>query len=72
MSVSELNKKVQNGEIVLHHAALNRGYISRKSEGTVVDYKGYFGKGFKVFLPNWDSTRYCVVAYYIYAQNEQH
>jgi len=51
------------------HTSLARGYVSRKNGGKsiVVEYHGRFGRGFKVFTPNWDSTRYCYVTYYVEA-----
>lgn len=49
----------------LHHVALTKGYVSRKSEGAVVAYDGKFGKGVKVLRPNYKSTRYCIVEYWI-------
>lgn len=49
----------------LHHTALARGYISRKIEGTVESYDGVFGKGFKVMKPNFKSSRYVIVEYWV-------
>ena len=50
------------------HTSLSRGYVSRKNrEGEMVKYQGRFGKGYKVFTPNFESTRYCYVTYYIEA-----
>lgn len=52
----------------LSHTSLARGYVSRKNtDGIVEEYEGRFGKGYKVFTPNWDSTRYCYVTYYVEA-----
>jgi len=48
------------------HTSLKRGYVSRKNpEGLKVPYNGRFGKGIKILNPNWGSTRYCFVAYYL-------
>lgn len=51
----------------LHHTALCRGYVSRKSnaEPVIEEYSGRFGRGYKVYSPNWRSTEYCYVSYYI-------
>lgn len=49
----------------LHHAALHRGYVSRKIAGYASEYKGRFGEGIIVYRPNFNSTRYCIVEYYI-------
>lgn len=49
-----------------HHTALFRGYVSRKNAGGIVEkYSGKFGKGYKVLRPNWNSTRYSKVDYFI-------
>jgi hypothetical protein len=66
MNVQELNQKIENGEVKLHHTALARGYVSRKTDGHVNDYSGYFGKGYAHYKPNFESTRYCYVTYYIF------
>lgn len=51
----------------LHHSALARGYVSRKTEGVVEQYEGRFGKGVKVCKPNFGSSRYMIVEYWIAA-----
>ena len=50
----------------LHHDAYFKGYVSRRIKGIVKPYKGIYGKGYKIYLPNWGSTRYSVVEYWIY------
>ena len=49
----------------LHHTALARGYISRKTDGVTVPYDVRFGKGIKILRPNWQSSRYVIVEYWI-------
>ena len=49
----------------LHHSALRQGYVSRKIAGTASVYKGRFGEGIIILRPNFNSTRYCIVEYYI-------
>jgi hypothetical protein len=51
----------------LHHTSLTQGYVSRKGgvQNTIIKYKGRFGKGYKLLLPNNESTRYCYVQYWI-------
>ena len=50
----------------LHHTALSRGYVSRKcSSGLVVPYSGKFGEGYVVFMPRFDTSRYCTIYYYV-------
>lgn len=48
-----------------HHHALARGYVSRKHDPQILPYNGRFGKGYKVVAPNYNSTRYCWVLYYV-------
>lgn len=47
--------------------ALTRGYVSRKSDyiPAVSKYAGRYGTGYTVLLPNYDSTSYCIIKYYI-------
>lgn len=55
------------------HTSLKRGYISRVTPNpehptTLGCYKPYssrFGTGFEELTPNWSSTRYCFVTYWI-------
>ena len=62
-----------NGVLYEHHEATWRGYLSRKlspEELPVYPYTGKFGKGFKVLLPNWESTNYSRVKYFIYKERQ--
>ncbi len=59
-------KNLINKGYHLHHTALSRGYISRKlKDGIVEEYDGRFGKGYTVSKPNFESTRYYFVSYYV-------
>ena len=65
----DLLKLENNGVLYEHHEATCRGYISRKlvpEELPVYPYAGRFGRGFRVLLPNWESTNYSRVKYFIY------
>jgi len=45
-----------------------RNYVSRKStpaDRRATPYKGRYGTGYTVLVPNWDSTQYCTIVYYI-------
>ena len=60
-----------NGVLYEHHEATCRGYLSRKlspEELPVYPYTGKFGRGFKVLLPNRESTSYSRVKYFIYRE----
>ena len=52
---------------IFHHTALQRGYCSRKSNGFVEPYAGRFGVGFKVHKPNFSSSAYHYIDYYVMA-----
>ena len=65
-TLSEIHALVDAGKLKYHHSALFQGYISRKNpDGIVQKYSGKFGKGYKVLKPNWNSTRYSEVSYYV-------
>lgn len=50
----------------LHHTSLKGGYISRKNKsGIIEEYDGRFGKGFTVSKPNYESSRYYYISYYV-------
>ncbi len=64
MKYSELNNK----EFEHIHTSLTRQYVSRKngaSENLVYPYKGRFGVGYIALKPNWESSRYSFVEYWI-------
>lgn len=68
MNQSDLDKLVAVGELKQTAASARRGYTSRKSTPETrqaVPYKGRFGEGYCVYLPRWDTTRYCYVVHYL-------
>lgn len=59
--------KIDTDLFPFHHRATLPGYISRKAGPTgYFAYKGKYGLGYVRFLPNWESTGFCYVEYYIY------
>lgn len=62
MTIKELEKDTR---YKYHHTATHRGYISRKIDCYVGQYKGRFGEGYVVSRPRWDTTQYYYVDYYI-------
>ena len=59
--------KIDTDLFPFHHRALIHGYISRKAGPTgFFAYKGRYGLGYVRYLPNWQSTCYCFIEYYIY------
>lgn len=65
MKIEDLNKKVESGELTKLHTSYFRGYVSRVTGPQVTEYKGRFGEGYAVLSPNWDSTRYAYITYYV-------
>jgi len=47
------------------HTSYFRGYVSRKSSGEIVPYKGRFGEGKALLTPNWQSSQYSYITYYL-------
>jgi hypothetical protein len=50
---------------VMHHASYFKGYVSRRTKGFIEPYIGKYGRGYKIYLPNWSSTWFSVVQYWI-------
>lgn len=66
MNAQDLEAKVAAGELTKLHTSLVRTYVSRKNpEGSVMPYKGKFGEGFALLEPNWKSSRYSYITYYV-------
>ena len=65
MKIEELSKKVESGQLKRLHTSYFRGYISRVTGPQVTKYKGRFGEGYAVRSPNWGSTRYAYITYYV-------
>lgn len=71
MTVEELKKMVDSGELVRHHSASRRGYETRKlPEGHVETYNGKFGTGYIHVTPRWDTTQYVDLTYYVEAKDK--
>ena len=62
MTIAELKS---NPDYKFHHSACRRGYVSRKCDGIIEEYEGRFGKGYILVTPNWNSTQYVGISYYI-------
>ena len=62
-----LDKLEETGVLVFSHTATYYGYVSRKNRGLVKAdyYNGKYGTGLKVYRPNWNSTRYSLLDYYL-------
>ncbi|MGB4204969.1 MAG: hypothetical protein WBJ84_05035 [Bacteroidales bacterium] len=64
-TAQDLEAKVAAGELTKLHTSYVRTYVSRKSGEIVRPYKGKFGEGFALLSPNWDSSRYSYITYYV-------
>lgn len=65
MEIENIQLAVQAGSLKAVKTAMYRGYVSRKIAGYVSTYKGKYGSGYCVYRPNWGSTRYSYVTYYV-------
>jgi hypothetical protein len=54
-----------SGDLRIHHQAACQGYVSRKSAGRVLEYRGRFGVGYVIDTPRRDTTRYIHRTYYV-------
>lgn len=69
ITLSALEKMIESGKIKQHHTSLFRGYVSRRRKDeniTAAPYSGKFGKGYTVNYPNYHSTNYSYITYYIF------
>ena len=64
-NINGIEKAVAQGTLKRVKTSMYRGYVSRKTKGHVAPYKGKYGSGFCVYRPNWESTRYSFVTYYV-------
>ena len=65
MNLETITAKVEAGELTKLHTSYVRRYVSRVTGPEVIEYKGRFGEGYAVLSPNWDSTRYSHITYYV-------
>ena len=65
MHVYEIELKVLAGELKKSHTSYVREYVSRKSGPYVRPYDGKFGQGYAVLSPNWASSKYSYITYYV-------
>lgn len=65
-TIDEINQAVTSGALKKIKTSMWRGYVSRKGKATAAHpYKGKYGSGFCVYSPNYDSTRYSFITYYV-------
>ena len=64
----DIEKACEKGYLNKVHTSLCRQYVSRKipdNELPIERYEGKYGKGYKVFSPNYRSSQYSFVTYYL-------
>lgn len=69
----ETSREIRGKKCRYSHTSLKQGYVSRVAPnpehsttlGRYKPYSGRFGTGFIELTPNWRSTRYCFVSYWI-------
>ena len=57
MTLKRIKRLCAEGKMYLHHEASKKGYVSVKNGRSVAEYKGRFGNGFVVSLPNISSPQ---------------
>ena len=64
--LNEVMAAVAAGQLRAVRTSMWRGYVSRKGKVSAAHpYKGVYGVGYCVYRPNWESTRYSFVTYYV-------
>lgn len=63
--VTKVEEALKDAGYTLRKRSLNRGYVSRRTAGTLEAYKGKYGVGYKWLLPNYCSNRYMTVEYWV-------
>ena len=61
----EVEEALKDAGYTLRKRSLNRGYVSRRTAGTLEAYQGKYGTGYKWLLPNYCSNRYMTVEYWV-------
>lgn len=64
-TIEQVQAMRYDGKIYLHHQAACQGYVSRKSTGRVLEYRGRYGVGYVIDTPRRDTTRYIHRSYYV-------
>ena len=65
MTKTELETLEAQGAVRRIHTSYHRSYVSRKIDGVVTPYSGMFGSGYVLMEPNWASTTYSFITYFI-------
>lgn len=47
------------------HTSLTRKYVSRKISCIIFPYSGRFGQGYKMLTPNYNSSYYSYITYFV-------
>lgn len=72
---SELQEEIKRN-CYLHKRSLFKGYLTRKTDNVgsyvtkIYRYNGRYGKGYAIFIPNWNTRNYVYVEYWIERKTE--
>ena len=61
----KIKEFMENNNCGLYRCSVRTGYVSRKLKNVVYKYSGKFGNGFIVAYPNYNSTNFSIVEYWI-------
>ena len=64
-TIEQVQAMRRAGQLHIHHQAACQGYVSRKSAGRVLEYRGRYGIGYVIDTPRRDTTRYIHRTYYV-------
>ena len=64
-TIAQVESLRESGKLRISHQAACQGYISRKSAGRVLEYRGRYGIGYVIDTPRRDTTRYIHRTYYV-------
>ena len=65
-NIIKIEENLINEGLIFHHSALERGYISRKEPPFITIYKGKFGHGYKLHIPDFRGSRYHIIKYFVF------
>lgn len=72
MDYNKLMDMKKRGMVNECHTSYSRGYVSRKlscEDYPVERYSGRFGKGYVVYSPSFNSSKYCYKTYFLEPEN---
>ena len=65
-NIIKIEENLRNEGLIFHHSALEKGYISRKEPPFLTKYKGKFGEGYKLHIPDFRGSNYHIIKYFVF------